>query len=179
MSPSPADDAAVPPEPPVIAHVSVRRPEDLDTVEEALADLPGIERLLDDEGKKTHHLDHPRAGELVAVAKPDAWFTYCYRLDDARAPDFAQLVEIHRKPGYDPVELFMDPLDPLVKVKAATALARKKLGLRYRTAVVPLDPSPIRRSHGSHGRLPASDDDGPLLICSTPVLSTAASRPPM
>ncbi|MBQ0883097.1 hypothetical protein KBY48_34950, partial [Streptomyces sp. RT42] len=65
----------------------------------------------------------------------------------------------------DPVELFMDPLDPYVKVKAATALARKKLGMRYRMAVVPLDASPIR---GSHGRLPASDDDGPLLICSTP-----------
>ncbi len=148
-----------------IAHVYVRRPEDLEPVKEALADLPGIDQLLDDEGKKIHHLDHPRSGELVAVAEPDAWFTYDYWLDDARAPDFAQLVEIHRKPGYDPVELFMDPLDPFVKVKAATALARKKLGLRYRMAVVPLDPSPIR---GSHGRLPASDDDGPLLICSTP-----------
>ncbi|MFF3149783.1 alkaline phosphatase family protein, partial [Streptomyces sp. NPDC057927] len=148
-----------------IAHVYVRRPEDLEAAKAALADLPGIERLLDDEGKKTHHLDHPRSGELVAVAEPDAWFTYYYWLDDARAPDFAQLVEIHRKPGYDPVELFMDPLDPYVKVKAATALARKKLGLRYRMAVVPLDPSPIR---GSHGRLPTSDDEGPLLICSTP-----------
>ncbi|MEU9210917.1 nucleotide pyrophosphatase/phosphodiesterase family protein [Streptomyces sp. NPDC048415] len=148
-----------------IAHVYVRRPEDLEATKAALADLPGIERLLDDEGKKAHHLDHPRSGELVAVAEPDAWFTYYYWLDDARAPDFAQLVEIHRKPGYDPVELFMDPLDPYVKVKAATALARKKLGLRYRMAVVPLDPSPIR---GSHGRLPLSDDEGPLIICSTP-----------
>ena len=98
-----------------IAHVYVRRPEDLDATREALADLPGIEQLLDDEGKKAHHLDHPRSGELVAVAEPDAWFTYYYWLDDARAPDFAQLVEIHRKPGYDPVELFMDPLDPYVK----------------------------------------------------------------
>src|SRR5690606_25712809 len=148
-----------------IAHVYVRRPEDLDATRAALEGLPGIEQLLDDEGKKTHHLDHPRSGELVAVAEPDAWFTYYYWLDDDRAPDFARLVEIHRKPGYDPVELFMDPLDPYVKVKAATALARKKLGLRYRMAVVPLDPSPLR---GSHGRLPASDDDGPLLICSTP-----------
>jgi hypothetical protein len=148
-----------------IAHVYVRRPEDLEAVRQALHDLPGIEQLLDDEGKKAHHLDHPRSGELVAVAEPDAWFTYYYWLDDDRAPDFAQLVEIHRKPGYDPVELFMDPLDPYVKVKAATALARKKLGMRYRMAVVPLDPSPIR---GSHGRLPASDDDGPLFICSTP-----------
>ena len=150
-----------------IAHVYVRRPEDLEATRAALADLPGIEQLLDDEGKKTHHLDHPRSGELVAIAEPDAWFTYYYWLDDARAPDFAQLVEIHRKPGYDPVELFMDPQDPYVRLKAAGALARKKLGMRYRMAVVPLDPSPIR---GSHGRLPTSDDldSGPLILCSTP-----------
>ncbi|GAA1274320.1 hypothetical protein GCM10009579_36560 [Streptomyces javensis] len=148
-----------------IAHVYVRRPEDLDATRAALDGLPGLEQLLDDKGKKTHHLDHPRCGELVAIAEPDAWFTYYYWLDDARAPDFAQLVEIHRKPGYDPAELFMDPLDPYVKVKAAGALARKKLGMRYRMAVVPLDPSPIR---GSHGRLPMSQDDGPLIISSTP-----------
>nr|BFD81639.1 alkaline phosphatase family protein [Streptomyces sp. Xyl84] len=148
-----------------IAHVYVRRPEDLAATRAALDGLPGLGLLLDDEGKKAHHLDHPRSGELVAVAAPDAWFTYYYWLDDDRAPDFARLVEIHRKPGYDPAELFMDPHDPYVKVKAATALARKKLGLRYRMAVVPLDASPVR---GSHGRLPASDDEGPLLICSTP-----------
>lgn len=148
-----------------IAHVYVRRPQDLDAARDALDGLPGIDRLLDDTGKKAHHLDHPRAGDLVAVAEPDAWFTYYYWLDDARAPDFARMVEIHRKPGYDPAELFMDPLDPYVKLRAASALARKKLGLRYRMAVVPLDPSPVR---GSHGRLPASDDDGPLLLSSTP-----------
>ena len=50
-----------------------------------------------------------RSGDLVAIAEPDAWFTYYYWLDDARAPDFARTVEIHRKPGYDPVELFLDP----------------------------------------------------------------------
>ncbi|MFD6529390.1 alkaline phosphatase family protein [Streptomyces sp. NPDC060184] len=148
-----------------IAHIYVRRPEDLEATRAALTGLPGIDVLLDDEGKKAHHLDHPRSGELVALAEPDAWFTYYYWLDDARAPDFAPLVEIHRKPGYDPVELFVDPLDPYVKVKAATALARKKLGMRYRMAVVPLDASPVR---GSHGRLPERDEDGPLLICSTP-----------
>jgi predicted AlkP superfamily pyrophosphatase or phosphodiesterase len=148
-----------------LAHVYVRRPEDLGATCEALAGLPGIEQLLGDEGKKDHGLDHPRSGELVAIAEPDAWFTYYYWLDDARAPDFAQLVEIHRKPGYDPVELFMDPHDPYVRLKAAKAVARKKLGMRYRLAVVPLDPSPIR---GSHGRLPASDEEGPLVLCSTP-----------
>ncbi|MGW0605434.1 alkaline phosphatase family protein [Streptomyces sp. NPDC002640] len=147
------------------AHVYVRRGEDLERVRDLLAKEPGVAEVLGDEGKKAHGLDHPRAGELVLVAEPDSWFTYYYWLDDARAPDFAQLVEIHRKPGYDPAELFMDPLDPYVKLKAAGALARKKLGLRYRMAVVPLDPSPVR---GSHGRLPERDEDGPLLLCSTP-----------
>ncbi|AYN35554.1 alkaline phosphatase family protein [Streptomyces albus] len=148
-----------------LAHVYVRRPEDLARVREVLEGLDGVAELLGDEGKKAHGLDHPRAGELVALAAPEAWFTYYYWLDDERAPDFAQLVEIHRKPGYDPAELFLDPLDPYVKLRAAGALARKKLGMRYRMAVVPLDPAPVR---GSHGRLPARPEDGPVLLCSRP-----------
>src|SRR5699024_7511975 len=68
-----------------------------------------------------------------------------------------------KKPGYDPVELFMDPGDRWVKLKAARALARKKTGMRYMMDVVPLDPSPIR---GSHGRLPQDPDEGPVLLCS-------------
>lgn len=146
-----------------LAHIYVRRPEDLEAARAALADLPGIDQLLDDEGKKAHHLDHPRSGELVAVAEKDAWFTYYYWLDDARAPDFAQLVEIHRKPGYDPVELFMDPrtLRP----------GQGRLGGRPQEARHALPhggrplTSPVR---GSHGRLPESDDEGPLILCSTP-----------
>ncbi|OKI00777.1 phosphodiesterase [Streptomyces sp. CB02923] len=151
-----------------IAHIYVRSPEDLDATRAALTGLPGLHRLLDDEGKKAHALDHPRSGELVALADSDAWFTYYYWLDDARAPDFARLVDIHRKPGYDPAELFMDPRDPYVRLRAATALARKKAGMRYRMAVVPLDPAPVR---GSHGLLPATGADpadGPVLICSAP-----------
>jgi predicted AlkP superfamily pyrophosphatase or phosphodiesterase len=148
-----------------LAHVYVRRPEDLAGVREVLEGIHGVGELLDDVGKKQYGLDHPRSGELVAVAEPDAWFTYYYWLDDDLAPDFARLVEIHRKPGYDPAELFVDPLDPYVKVRAATALARKKLGMRYRLAVVPLDPTPVR---GSHGRLPDRPEDGPVLLCSRP-----------
>ena len=108
-------------------------------------------------------LDHERSGELVAVAEPGAWFTYYYWLDDDRAPDFARGVEIHRKPGYDPAELFLDPSDPLVKVRAGMNLVRKKVGLRYAMNVIPLDPSCVR---GTHGRLPDSADDTPLLLCS-------------
>ncbi|MGW7352919.1 alkaline phosphatase family protein [Streptomyces sp. NPDC054784] len=152
-----------------ISHVYVRRPEDLPAVRAALDGLDGLAELLDEDGKKAQGLDHPRAGELVAVAEPDSWFTYYYWLDDARAPDFAQLVEIHRKPGYDPAELFMDPEDPYVRLRAATALARKKSGMRYRMAVVPLDASPVR---GSHGRLPDSEDEGPVILCSRPGVVT-------
>ncbi|REE97973.1 alkaline phosphatase family protein [Thermomonospora umbrina] len=149
-----------------LAHVYVKDPADLPRVRSVLAELPGVERLLDAEGKAAHGLDHARSGELVAVAAPDSWFTYYYWLDDDRAPDFARMVDIHRKPGYDPAELFMDPSDRLVKAKAGLALARKQLGLRYTMQVVPLDPSPVR---GSHGRLPATPDDGPVLMCSDPL----------
>ncbi|GAA0594256.1 alkaline phosphatase family protein [Kribbella sandramycini] len=151
-----------------IAHVYVQDPADLEPVAKLLAGLPGVAELLDAEGKKAHGLDHERAGELVAVADPDAWFTYYYWLDDARAPDFARSVEIHRKPGYDPAELFFDPNDPLVKPRAASYLLRKKLGFRYAMQVVPLDPAPVR---GSHGRLPADPEDGPVFLSTDPNLA--------
>jgi predicted AlkP superfamily pyrophosphatase or phosphodiesterase len=146
-----------------IAHVYVRDPRDVSRVRDVLAELPGVAEVLDADGKAKSGLDHPRAGELVLVASPHAWFTYYYWLDEARAPDFARTVEIHRKPGYDPAELFMDPNDRYVKARAGLALGRKKLGFRYTMNVVPLDPSPVR---GSHGRLPDDPDDGPVLLCS-------------
>lgn len=148
-----------------LAHVYVRHEEDIPAVRELLEALPGVEQVLDAEGKRAAGLDHPRSGELVLVAAPGAWFTYYYWLDDAKAPDFAKLVEIHKKPGYDPVELFMDPKDKFVKLRAGKALLRKKLGMRYLMDVVPLDPAPLR---GSHGRLPDHPDEGPVLLCSDP-----------
>jgi len=146
-----------------IAHVYVRDSADIARVREILAGLDGVDQLLEGDAKREAGLGHERAGELVAVAAPDAWFTYYYWLDDARAPDFARTVEIHRKPGYDPAELFMDPTDKLVKAKAGAALLRKKIGMRYSMQVVPLDPSPVK---GTHGRLPESAQDAPLLLCS-------------
>ncbi|GAA4973680.1 alkaline phosphatase family protein [Actinoplanes utahensis] len=151
-----------------IAHVYVKNPGDLPRVAKVLAGLPGVAGVLDADGKRSHGLDHPRAGELVLVAEPDAWFTYYYWLDDARAPDFARLVEIHRKPGYDPAELFFDPSAPAAaKRRAGIALARKKLGMRYLMSVVGLDAG-ARAVRGSHGRLPDHPDDGPVLLCSDP-----------
>jgi predicted AlkP superfamily pyrophosphatase or phosphodiesterase len=148
-----------------IAHVYVREPTDVASVRDLLRGEAGIDEVLDADGQRERQVDHARSGELLAVAAPDAWFTYYYWLDDERAPDFARTVEIHRKPGYDPAELFMDPADPLVKARAGLALARKKLGMRYSMNVVPLDPSPVR---GTHGRLAADPSEGPVLLCSDP-----------
>ncbi|MFD7076392.1 alkaline phosphatase family protein [Nocardioides sp. NPDC059952] len=146
-----------------IAHVYVKDPADLERVRDLLTGLDGVAEVLDRAGQAAYGLDHERAGELVVVAEPDAWFTYYYWLDDANAPDFARGVEIHKKPGYDPAELFLDPEDRWVKLRAATTLARKTAGLRYAMSVVPLDPAPVS---GSHGRLPDDPGHGPVLVCS-------------
>ena len=148
-----------------VAHVYVTDAADLERARSVCADLPGVAEVLDAAGKAEAGLDHDRAGELVLVAEPTAWFTYYYWADDERAPDFARGVDIHRKPGYDPAELFLDPQDRLVKAKAALTLARKKAGLRYVLKVVPLDPAPVR---GTHGRLPARDGEAPMMICDRP-----------
>ncbi|WP_139977240.1 alkaline phosphatase family protein [Nocardioides litoris] len=148
-----------------VAHVYVDDPADLERVRALCAALPGVAEVLDRAGQAAYGLDHERAGELVLVADPTAWFTYYYWDDDDRAPDFARGVEIHRKPGYDPAELFLDPEDKLVKAKAALTLARKFAGLRYAMKVVPLDPAPVR---GTHGRLPARDQDAPVVLCDQP-----------
>lgn len=150
-----------------VAHVYVDDPADLPRVRAVLADLAGVDLVLDRSEQQRFGLDHPRSGELVAVAQPGAWFTYYFWLDGAAAPDYARGVDIHRKPGYDPAELFFDPRDPLAKAKAGMNLVRKKLGLRYAMSTVPLDPSCVR---GTHGRLPDSAADAPLLVCSDPAL---------
>jgi len=144
-----------------VAHVYVTDRRALAAARDALTGLPGVAEILDDQGKRAHGLDHPRAGDLVLVAEPDAWFTYYYWLDEARAPDFAPTVEIHRKPGYDPAELLFD--GGAAKARAAMRLAQKALGFRYSLDVIPLHGDGVR---GSHGRLPARDDDGPVLLCS-------------
>ncbi len=140
-----------------IAHIYVRDPADLAAAEQALARLPGVARV--HRGGAALGLDHPRCGELVLEAERDTWFAHDYWLDEARAPDFARSIEIHKKPGYDPRELFFDPQGG--KFRAARALLRKKLGLRYVLDPCPLDPALVRGSHG----VPTADPlDGPLAI---------------
>ncbi|MER7283954.1 nucleotide pyrophosphatase/phosphodiesterase family protein [Dactylosporangium sp. NPDC000244] len=147
-----------------IAHVYVRDARDVPEVRKVCEQLPGV-------GEIREGLGHERSGELVLLAEPDAWFTYYYWLDDARAPDFAQVVEIHRKPGYDPAELFFDPAGPgAAKARAGLALARKKLGMRYRMSAVGLDAG-AQAVRGSHGLLPADPADGPVWLCDDPAVA--------
>jgi len=150
-----------------LAHVYVARPELLPVVAERLAALDGVETVLDASGQRAAGLDHPRSGELVAVAKADSWFTYYHFIDEARAPDFARTVDIHRKPGYDPVELFIDPRIRFPKLAVASRLARKAIGMRYLMDVIGLDATVVR---GSHGRPTDHAQDGPLFITSAPEL---------
>ncbi len=139
-------------------------------VRELLEKTPGVDQILGAAEKSAAGLAHPRAGDLIAVAAENAWFTYYYWLEDARAPDFARTVDIHRKPGYDPVELFLDPKIPLPALKITWRLLQKKLGFRMLMDVVPLDASLVK---GSHGRRPADPKDWPVLITDRPELLEA------
>ena len=145
-----------------VAHVYVNDRSKLQEVRELLQGTPGIEQVLDVNGKRAHAIDHDRSGDLIAIAEPNAWFTYYYWLDDQRAPDFARTVDIHRKPGYDPVELFLDPALRLPALTVAWKLARRQLGFRTLLDVIPLDATLVK---GSHGRRPADgDEDAPVFI---------------
>ncbi len=140
-----------------VAHVYIRNPHDVATAITALEGVPGVARV--HRGGAALGLDHARCGELVLEAERDTWFAHDYWLDPVAAPDFARCVEIHKKPGYDPRELFFDPQGG--KFRAAKALLRKKLGLRYVLDPCPLDPTLVRGSHG----VPTADPlDGPILI---------------
>jgi predicted AlkP superfamily pyrophosphatase or phosphodiesterase len=148
-----------------IAHVYVREDGDLGRVRELLARLPGVARVLGREEQREVGLDHERSGELVVMAAPGAWFAYHYWLDDAKAPDFARTVDIHRKPGYDPAELFFDPQLKAPKLRAAWTLLKKKLGFRYLMDVIGTDCSIVR---GTHGRLLEDPRAGPVFVSSSP-----------
>jgi predicted AlkP superfamily pyrophosphatase or phosphodiesterase len=144
-----------------VAHVYVNDHSKRDLVRAVLERMPGLDIVLDDQGKREYGINHPRAGEFVAIAKENAWFTYFYWLDDRKAPDFARTVDIHRKPGYDPVELFLDPSIRLPKVKIGYTLLKRKLGFRDLLDVIPLDATLVK---GSHGRVDNARARGPLFI---------------
>ncbi len=155
-----------------IAHVYVQRPDDLKAVKLLLSQTDGVDGVFDRTEQRQFGLDHERSGELVAVAAPDSWFTYYFWFDDKLAPDYARTVDIHRKPGYDPVELFVDPKLKFPQLRVARRLAQKFLGFRYYMDVIGLDATIVK---GSHGRLPTpgkETKEAPVFISSNRAIET-------
>lgn len=150
-----------------VAHVYVNDPSLQKEVRAELERTPGVGEVLGPVEKNFAGLDHPRAGDLVVFAAPDSWFTYYYWLDERKAPDFARCVDIHRKCGYDPAELFFDPALKNPKRRAAWKLLQSKLGMRTTFDVIAQHADMIR---GSHGALPADRNDWPVMIGDFPEL---------
>lgn len=127
-----------------LAHVFVKNSGDVNRVADLFRQQPLVEEVLVGRERAKYALDHERSGEVVLISKPNAWFAYYWWLDDARAPAFARTVDIHRKPGYDPVEMFIN-------------MPSKQ---------TPLDATLIKGSHG----YPAKDDSRcGVLLSSTPL----------
>lgn len=126
-----------------IAHIYVQDPSDKDVVAAKLESVPGVGSILDEKGKRANGLAHPRSGDLVALSEPGSWFEYSWWLRDEEAPDYAATVDIHRKIGYDPLELIADP---------------QRKGIAQ-------DPGRIK---GSHGLADVEPLHGPLMI--TPLI---------
>ena len=139
-----------------IAHVYVNDESVKEQVKNILETTEGVELVLDKTAQQQYGLAHERSGDFVVVANEESWVTYYFWMDDAVAPDYARAVDIHKKPGYDPVEMFMRS-----KGRAAYKLLRKKAGFRYVMDVIPLDATLVK---GSHGRLEKNPAFHPVLI---------------
>jgi len=144
-----------------IAHVYCKNPANLEKIAKLIGKEEGVEKVLYGKELEAHNLSNDRCGDIVVVADKDSWFTYYFWLDDAKAPDYARMVDIHKKPGYDPVEMLTDPKDKLVMAKVAGKLLKKKLGFRTVMNIIPLNANLVK---GSHGRLTEDKEDFPLLI---------------
>lgn len=156
-----------------IAHVYIKDSADVDTLKALFKADSRIEQVLDKDEQAELKLAHPRSGDLLLVAAPSSWFTYYYWLDEKHAPEYARTVDIHRKPGYDPCEMFIDPDFKFPLLSVARRLIKKKLGFRYLMDVIPIRPELIK---GSHGRPADNPDKGPLVIANESLLRTVPGK---
>lgn len=144
-----------------IAHIYLNDTSLKDKVKTLLKGIEGVEKVLSNKELEVAQLSHERCGDLVVVADANSWFTYYFWLDDALAPDYARMVDIHKKPGYDPVEMLTDPADKLLMAKVLGKLLKKKMGFRTVLNIIPLKAELVK---GSHGRIPEDTDDYPIFI---------------
>ena len=148
-----------------VAHVIVQDRSKLDEVRKILENTDGVEKVLDQDAQKKLGINHVRSGDFIVVAKKNAWFSYYWWVSDERAPDYARTVDIHRKPGYDPAELLIDPAIKLPLMNIVWFLLKKRLGFRALLKLTPLTGEKIK---GSHGKVPEDSLDWPVIISSQP-----------
>ncbi len=128
-----------------VAHVYVKD-DYLEEAKKIIRDIQGIDTVLaSNEEKDKLKINHPRSGDIIAISAKDKWFSYYWWYDVEKAPDFARKVDIHRKPGYDPVELFVD----------------------FKTREIPLDTSLVKGSHGRSANS-ATGEGYSLYVSSSP-----------
>jgi predicted AlkP superfamily pyrophosphatase or phosphodiesterase len=146
-----------------IAHIYLNRKDDdfRRKVRATLEETEGVAKVLDGDTRAEAGLDHERAGDLIAISEEDSWFAYYHWEDDRMAPDFARCVDVHRKYGYDPAELFVNPAISFPMLKVVRKLIGKKLGFRTHMDLIPLDPYLVK---GSHGATPKDEQDWPVLF---------------
>ncbi len=144
-----------------IAHIYLNDIALKQEVKALLEKVKGVEKVFSDDELEAVKLNHDRCGDLVVLADANSWFTYYFWFDDALAPDYARMVDIHKKPGYDPVEMLTDPKDKLVMLKVIGKLLKKKLGFRTVLDIIPLKAELVK---GSHGRIPEDTEDYPIFI---------------
>jgi hypothetical protein len=155
-----------------VAHVYVQRPEQVAAVKALLEETEGVERVLDREGMRVEGLDHPRAGELFAIAAADRWFSHQWWSDDAVAPQLARTVGWPGKVGHDPAELFIDPMLVAPRLRLVVKTWLRKLGFDAAVDVVPLSGNLVR---GSYGRVSADAVSSPVLLSTEAELLPAAA----
>ena len=127
-----------------IAHIYARGISNAELANFVKSTNKGIEILSTDEQKREFKIDNERSGDIIAVTPKNKWFSYEWWLDPAKAPTYTRTVDIHRKPGYDPLDLFFAP---------------DKKGIATDTNLI----------KGSHGRLPDTQDEMAVFISSNPL----------
>ncbi len=146
-----------------IAHIYLNNKSLKLQIKKLIEQVKGVEKVLIDKEISNYELNHERTGDLVVIADAQSWFTYYFWLDDKKAPDYARMIDIHKKPGYDPVEMLTDPKDPFVMPKVICKLIKKKMGFRTLMNIIPLEASLVK---GSHGRIPENINDHPIFVTS-------------
>lgn len=141
-----------------LAHIYIKNKNNIKNIKNIIKNTIGVSAVYE---KNETQLNHTRAGDLIVVSDAKSWFSYYFWENDLLAPDYARMIDIHKKPGYDPVEMIINPKIKFPFLKLGFKLLCKKLGFRTLFDVIPLDATLIK---GSHGRIPDDERDFPVYI---------------